>query len=182
MKLLKAIASRHSVRAYAPGAVEAEKLEAVVQAGNLAPVFGRLHITVIEDGQLLREINDVTLEMMRRSGDKFLEKRAASPGYAPLYGAPAMIVLSALNGNDSHGFNMANVSCAAENMIIEATELGLGTCFVMGPMMAFANPQLVEKCRIPAGHVPLVGVLLGHPQEGTANAPRNVPDNVTYLK
>ena len=90
MKLLQAIAPRHSVRAYAPGAVEAEKLEAVVQAGNLAPVFGRLHITVIEDGQLLREINDVTLEMMRRSGDEFLEKRAASQGYAPLYGAPAM--------------------------------------------------------------------------------------------
>lgn len=182
MQVLNAIELRKSVRTYAPKTVETEKMEAIIKAGNLAPVFGRFHMTVIENQQLLQEINDITLDMMKHSGDEFLEKRAAMEGYNPLYGAPAFIVLSAPNGNDSNGFNMANVSCAAENMIIEATELGLGSCFVMGPMIAFADPELSKKAGIPEGYTPLVGVLAGYPLEGLEKNKRNTSNNVTYLK
>lgn len=139
-------------------------------------------MTVIENPELLQEINDITLDMMKHSGNEFLEKRAAEEGYKPLYGAPVMIVLSAPNGNDSNGFNMANVSCAAENMIIEATALELGTCFVMGPMISFANPQLAKRLSIPEGYIPLVGVLAGYPQEPLTGSTRNSSNNITYLK
>lgn len=118
MNLLHAIEIRKSVRAYTQTPVEKEKNEAIIRAGSLAPVFGQFHITVIENPGLLQEIGQVTLEMIKNSGDEFLEKRAASKGYNPLYGAPVMILLSAPGGNDSKGFNMANISCAAENMII----------------------------------------------------------------
>ena len=59
MNILDAIEMRRSIRAYAPGAVEKEKLEAVVKAGSLAPVFGHFHMTVIENADLLGEINRV---------------------------------------------------------------------------------------------------------------------------
>lgn len=182
MQVLNAIELRKSVRTYAPKPVEAEKLEVIIKAGSLAPVFGRFHMTVIENQRLLQEINDTTLDMMKHSGDEFLEKRAAAEGYNPLYGAPVLIVLSAPNGNDSNGFNMANVSCAAENMIIEATELDLGSCFVMGPMIAFVNPELAKKTKIPEGYIPLVGVLVGCPLEGLESNKRNISNNVTYLR
>ena len=159
-----------------------KKMEVIIKAGNLAPVFGRFHMTVIENQQLLQEINDITLDMMKHSGNEFLEKRAATEGYNPLYGAPALIILSAPNGNDSNGFNMANVSCAAENMIIQATELGLGSCFVMGPMIAFANPELAKKVEIPEGYAPLVGVLVGYPSENLTKNARIVSNNVSYRK
>ena|GEM_PF-6281883 len=38
-----------------------------------------------------------------------------------------MIVLSAKNGNDRKGFNMANIACVAENMLLSTTELELGS-------------------------------------------------------
>ena len=182
MQVLNAIKSRKSVRTYAPKTVETEKMEVIIKAGNLAPVFGRFHMTIIENQQMLQEINDITLDMMKHSGDEFLEKRASTEGYNPLYGAPALIVLSAPNGNDSNGFNMANVSCAAENMIIEATELGLGSCFVMGPLIAFANPELTKKVEIPEGYTPLVGVLIGYPIESLESNKRDIPNNITYIK
>ncbi len=182
MQVLNAIELRKSVRTYAPKTVETEKMEVIIKAGNLAPVFGRFHMTVIENQQLLQEINDITLDMMKHSGNEFLEKRAATEGYNPLYGAPALIILSAPNGNDSNGFNMANVSCAAENMIIQATELGLGSCFVMGPMIAFANPELAKKVEIPEGYAPLVGVLVGYPSENLTKNARIVSNNVSYRK
>lgn len=182
MQVLNAIELRKSVRTYTPKTVETEKMRAIIKAGNLAPVFGRFHMTVIENQQLLQEINDATLDMMKHSGDEFLEKRAATEGYNPLYGAPALIILSAPNGNDSNGFNMANVSCAAENMIIQATEFGLGSCFVMGPMIAFANPALAKKVEIPEKYTPLAGVLVGYPLESLVSNKRNISNNVTYLK
>ena len=76
---------------------------------------------------------------------------------------------------------MANVSGAAENMIRAATELGLGTCLVMGPMLAFDNPELAEKLSLPADMVPLVGVLVGYPAEPLEAKARKTPENVTYL-
>lgn len=182
MNLLKAIELRKSVRVYATKSVEEEKVEAIVKAGNLAPIFGQIHITVIENSNLLKEINDMTLNMMKNSGNDFLVKRASIEGYNPLYGAPVMIVLSAPNGNDSNGFNMANVSCSAENVLIEATDLELGSCFVMGAMMAFSNSNLLKKVGIPENYVPLCGVLIGYSGGvGFANE-REKKDNVNYCK
>lgn len=81
MNILKAIEMRKSVRSYTEERIEEEKLKAMIRAGNLAPVFGRFHITVIENQDLLREINDITLDMMKHSGNGFMENQAAIEGY-----------------------------------------------------------------------------------------------------
>ena len=182
MNVLNVMEMRTSVRAYAPRAVERDMMETILRAGGLAPVFGRFHVTVVEHPELLRDIDRVTLDMMLHSGNDFLEKRASTEGYAPLYGAPALIILSAPGGNAANGFNMANVSCAAENMILAATELGLGSCCVMGPMMAFANPELAGRLGLPEGYVPLVGVLVGYALHGLKSNMRNESGNVTWLE
>ena len=73
MNVLNSIEMRKSIRAYSPQNVEKEKMEAIIKAGNLAPIFGQFHITVIENPELLEEINSVTLDMMKHSGNEFLE-------------------------------------------------------------------------------------------------------------
>jgi len=54
-------------------------------------------------------------------------KRVSTAGYTPIYEAPIMIVLSAKNGNDRKGFNMAKIAYAAENMLLTTTKLELGS-------------------------------------------------------
>lgn len=95
MNVLTAIEKRKSVRAYKPGKVEQEKLDTLVEAANSAPIFGEIHITVVENSSLLNEINDAALKQMKNSGNDFLVKRASMEGYNPLYGAPVLILLSA---------------------------------------------------------------------------------------
>lgn len=46
MEIQQAIEIRRSIRAYGDRPVEREKLEAVLRAGNQAPIFGRLHMSV----------------------------------------------------------------------------------------------------------------------------------------
>lgn len=184
MNVLTAMEKRKSVRAYKPGKVEQEKLDTLVEAANSAPIFGEIHITVVENSSLLNEINDAALKQMKNSGNDFLVKRASMEGYNPLYGAPVLILLSAPNGNDSNGSNMANVSCAAENILIAATELELGSCYVMAPLLALSDHDLFQRMNIPQGYVPLCGVLVGYADVANTAFTHERPkkENVTYLR
>jgi len=182
MNVIQAIESRKSVRGYSGRIVEPEKMEGIIRAANQAPVFGEFHITVIESKKMLKNISDTTISMMKNSGDDFSVKRASTPGYTPVYGAPVMIVLSAQNGNDGYGFNVANVSLAAENMLLTATDSGLASCFVMAPMMAFSNPDMLKSAGIPDSFVPLCGVLVGYSEDSEPHTPRAEKENVNYCR
>ena len=162
MEIQQAIEIRRSIRAYGDRPVEREKLEAVLRAGNQAPIFGRLHMSVFAGPEQLQAVDAAAVAGMARSGVPFLENLAAQEGYHPLYGAAALVVLSAPGGLDEKGFNMANVSCAAENMLLAAAGLGLGSCFLMGPMAAFSDPALRARLELPEGYEPRVapGLLL----------------------
>ncbi len=89
MNVWNAMTARTSVRAYTQEAVEPEKMEKIIQAGNLAPVFGQFHITVLEDPNLLQRIDQVTLDIMKQSGNEFLEKRAATEETVPCTAPPS---------------------------------------------------------------------------------------------
>lgn len=182
MNVIEAIKSRKSVRNYNTKVVEQDKIMELVKAGNLAANFGDIYITVIENHEFLDGISEEAVIMMKNSGNEFAAKKASIPGYSPLYGAPILIVLSAKNGNDTMGFNMASISCASENILLAATELGLGSCFVMAPIMAFKNTEILVKLKIPEGYIPLVGIVIGYTDEKLEHTLREEKNNVNYIK
>jgi nitroreductase len=178
METLKALALRKSVRSYKNQPVEQQKLDGILKAGNHAPNAGPFLITVIQNPDYLREINDAALTGMKNSGNEFLMQRAALPGYQPLYGAPYLILLSA----PAEGYGMANTSCAATNMTIAAADLGLGSCYVITPTLALDGKNtLSRKLNLPEGFVPMCGVLLGYAGDEGFPAERPAADNITYI-
>ena len=182
MEIQQAIEIRRSIRAYGDRPVEREKLEAVLRAGNQAPIFGRLHMSVFAGPEQLQAVDAAAVAGMARSGVPFLENLAAQEGYHPLYGAAALVVLSSPGGLDEKGFNMANVSCAAENMLLAAAGLGLGSCFLMGPMAAFSDPALRARLELPEGYEPLVGVALGYAAPEHPAAPERTDAGITWCR
>lgn len=155
------IKTRKSSLSFLQESLSEESIKSIVESGTYAPIFGQIHFTIIENKEFMDSLNSTTINMMKASNDEFAMKMANTPGYSPIYNAPVAIVLSALNGNDAHGFNMVNVACAAENMLLTATELGIASRFVMAPVMAFMNTEIVKSSNIPEGYVPLCMVLLG---------------------
>lgn len=95
MEIQQAIEIRRSIRAYGDRPVEREKLEAVLRAGNQAPIFGRLHMSVFAGPEQLQAVDAAAVAGMARSGVPFLENLAAQEGYHPLYGAAASSMFSA---------------------------------------------------------------------------------------
>lgn len=88
MDTLQAIKSRKSVRQYLDRPVEPEKLETILRAGNRAPNAGPFQMTVIEDKTLLKQINDVALEVMRNSGTIFFKAGRRCPDINRFMGRP----------------------------------------------------------------------------------------------
>ena len=181
MDTKKTILTRVSATHFESGAVDKEKLQAVAESGNYAPRFGEVQITVIENAEVINQIKQTTINMMKHSGNEFAEKQASNPEYDPVYNAPAIIVLSAPNGNDPQGFNMANVACASQNMLLMATELGLGSRYVMAPVMAFMNEEIAKQVNLPKDYAPLCMVLVGNANiEFVERSKDN--SNINYVK
>ncbi len=59
---------------------------------------------------------------------------------------------------------MANASVIAENMLLTATSLGLGSVYLMAvPMTAQYNAELCKEIKVPEGFVPCAMVAVGTP-------------------
>lgn len=163
MNISEAIAERKSVRAYLDKPIFADDLEKIVEAGRWAPNAGPFQISVVRNAGLRQRINDRTLDALVHSGNEFLQQRAALPGYQPLYGAPVLILLS---GPEDSPYSAVNAALAAENMILEATGLGLGSCYLVSPTLALNgenNRDLAGEAGLPDGYAHKCAVIVGYP-------------------
>ena len=175
METLDVINKRKSIRAYKKEQITKEELNAIVGVANKAPNAGPFQVTVIQNQEFLDEINKKTKEFMLNS-QGFMRERASIPGYEPLYGAPTLIVISAPEGP----FTQINVAASATTMILEATDLGLATCYVVSPIAILT--RLKDKLNLPEDFTPVSGILVGYEAPCDIPSPeREIPDNINYI-
>jgi nitroreductase len=162
MNISEAIRKRKSIRAYLDKPVAAEDLAKIVEAGQWAPNAGPFQISVVRNAGLRQRINDRTFDAMVHSNNDFLKQRASLPGYQPIYGAPVLILLSA---PANAPYSAVNTALAAENMLLEATGLGLGSCHLITPALALNgenNRDLAREVGLPDGYTAQCAVIVGY--------------------
>lgn len=180
MNTLEAIGARKSTRSYHQKPVESDKIEQLIAAANNAPKAGVFHISVVENQDILKSVNDLALTAMKNSGNDFMVSRASLDGYQPLYGAPVLFLFSTPQGAP---YGEANASCAATSLTIAATELELGSCYVVAPLLGIgAAPELGKQIGIPAGFAPVCGVIVGYSNGNAFGTPKAKTDNVNYCR
>lgn len=123
MELNALLRTRRSCRSYKPDQITEEQLTALLEAAALAPTamgrYDRIQLRVVQDPDLLEAIN---------------ADFAASIGNVnayPTYHAPTVIFILTLR-EDPPALRGANAAAVVENMTLAATELGLGSVFLMG--------------------------------------------------
>ena len=184
MNVSEAITKRKSVRAYEDIPVPDELLAKIVEAGQWAPNAGPIQISVIKNADLRKRINDRTLNSMKNSGIEFLQMRAALPGYQPLYGAPVLILISTPVDAPFTAFNAA---LATENMLLEATGNGLGSCFLVSPPRALTgdhNKDLAQESGVPDNYSVQCAIIVGYAAAENKFSPseRNKKGTVNYIE
>lgn len=183
MNVEEVVLKRKSVRSYLDKPVSEDDLATIIKAGRWAPNAGPYNMSVIRNQDLKGRINEKTLEAMRASGNDFLMERAALPGYFPLYGAPVVIFLS---GPTDVAHTQLNCAVAVENMLLQATELGLGSVFLRSPSYALNKPEneaLAREAGIPEGFKMECGMAIGYVDDETkfARMEREPRGTVAYV-
>lgn len=138
MNTFENIITRRSTRKYLDKEVSQELLEKIIETGRYAPSGGNSqsnHFLVIQNKQIIDHLvkmverafsqMEITENMYRSLQNSInLSKKG---GYVFCYNAPVLIIVA--NKKD-YGNNQANCALALENMMLEANELDLGSCYI----------------------------------------------------
>lgn len=172
MTLIELIKSRHSIRKYTNQQITREDMEKILEAGNFAPNAGggqRSMMVGIRNKELTTKIGYMNLEKFdrRNLAGSYVSKEQPSNIDDPtirngFYNAPSVVVIFAQNG---FMFRVADAFCCAENMILQATELGLASCIISRGAETFASEEgenLLKKWNIPEDYSAVCFVVLGY--------------------
>ena len=189
-ELERTLRERRSVRRFADTPVARELICRIVEAGTWAPSAGnRQHweFTVVVSEQIRRQMTDAVRERWTRllesaaAGDVISEIREYSGNFAWFSTAPVVIVVSARSPDAflNHWLGDAAVdvagsttsaAMAAQNLMLAAHGLGLGTCCLTGPLAAQEDLKRLVGLGKRQSLVCLVA--LGYPAERPAERPR----------
>lgn len=159
MDLWEVLIKRHSVRSYEAKMVEQEQLKRILTAASMAPVgmglYENIRLTVITRKALLEKIDQAAAAKMGK------------PDAHPIYGAPMLIVVSSRPGKIViPGIEKANCGCIMENMMLEATNEGLGSVYLLAATEALSeDADLLAELKLPEGFTPVGMLGLGYPSQ-----------------
>lgn len=151
MEYSKLIAARYSVRAYRSDPVEDEKLQIVLDAARLAPTAANRQ--------------PIQLVVMHTAGrEKEIGKIYRRPWFVQ---APLVIAVCAISSQawvregDRFNARLIDAAIVADHLILAATNLGLGTCWVA----AFNVDAARSVLQLPDGAEPVIFTPLGYPAD-----------------
>jgi nitroreductase len=151
MEFWELISKRYSVRAYKPDPVEEDKLQQVLEAARLAPTAANrqpFQLIVIHTAGREAELQ------------RIYHRRWFTD--APLILCACAIPAEGWVRMDGKPYTDVDVAIAMDHLILAATTLGLGTCWIA----AFDPAAAREVLGLPDGVEPIVFTPLGYPADG----------------
>ena len=150
MDFFELVQKRYSVRAYKPDPVEDDKLSQVLEAARLAPTANnRQPFQIIVIHTAGREA-----DLRRIYGRVWFTQ-------SPLLVAICAIPAQSWVRRDGKNYADVDVTLAMDHLILAATNLGLGTCWVA----AFDPAAAREVLHLPADVEPIAFTPLGYPAD-----------------
>ena len=155
MDFINIAKQRCSVRSYMDKKVEADKLEKILEAAHVAPTAANLqpvHLIAVQSEEGLAKIGKG----------------------ANIYGAPLAIIVCADHNKawvrpfDKKQSGDIDASILTDHMMLQATELGLGSVWVC----YFTPDSLSKEFNLPSNLEPVNILVIGYSDEGTADTNR----------
>ena len=172
MKLMEIIKSRHSIRKYTDRQISRSDLETILEAGNYAPNAGggqRSMMVAVHNRELATHIGRLNLARFDRTNlaGSYVSKEQPSTIDDPsikngFYDAPTVICVFC---QDNFLFKTADAFCMMENMILQATELGIASCIISRGAETFDSEEgqsLMREWGVPEGYACQGFVILGY--------------------
>lgn len=155
MEFQTVVANRRSCRIYEERQIDSQDLGRILEAGSAAPIGRRkyedVQITVVQNPEMLKHISENAKAVMGSDTD-------------PLYGAPTMLIVSVREQDGQIApVKIADAACVVENMHLQASELGLGSCYIWSATQAInQNIELLYKLNLQDGFWPVSSLIVGY--------------------
>ncbi len=177
-----AIRARRSVRSYTPRKLDRATIGILLDAAVQAPTAMHQEpwaFVVVQDEDRLKRISDRAkrffVEEARRThldrGGHTLEM-FERPDFNIFYDASTLIVIC---GNPAVPFVSADCWLAAENLLLAAVSMGLGTCVIGSAVSGLNTPETKSELGIPSELSAIAPIIAGVPASAPPVAPRKEP-------
>ena len=184
--VIEAINNRMSIRSYKPGPIPKDVINTIIEAGNQAPssgtdeegskefLFQPWRFVVVEDPEFRQRLVQTALpfwqnmiESLKETRPEIYEKvmmqyeAMPEPKDMVYYSAPVILFVIGPAGEGE------DVSCAlaCENIMIAATSLGLGSCYVGFGAMVTGNADVVQALELKDDERIYGPIVLGYPKD-----------------
>ena len=160
MEVFEAIKTRRSIRKFRPKPIPDEKLELILEAGRLAPSAGNRQpwlFIVVKDPERKRTLAQAADNQM--------------------FMADAGVIIAALGDSEtSPRWFRQDPMIALEHMVLAATALGYGTCWIG----AFNDNEVKRILRIPERLTVIALLPIGLPDEAPPPKPRKPLNQIVF--
>ena len=164
--MLKEIKNRHSIRRYNDKQVDKKDLEKLLRSAMQAPTALNeqpWRFIVVQDKKILKKMSKTT------------------PHQAMLSKASAAIVVMGDKKVNHKEFIDVDCGAAIENILLEATRLGIGTCWCAIDPIKDRIAAYKELFCLKSNLAPIAVVAIGYPSETKEFIDRYDEEKVTWL-
>lgn len=185
MSLMEAITHRRAVRSFTGEIVDEGRVRALLQAAVWAPTAIHAEpwaFAVVQDRELLRSLSDRAKSIFLRSSDRHAEEMApllADPAFDIFYNAGTLVVVGARPRTD---FVVADCWLAAENLMLTACAMGLGTCVIGFAVPALQQPEVKASLGLPDEVIPVAPIIVGVPRGPAPTSTRRPPEILAWKR
>lgn len=161
MEVFETINKRRSIRAYKNEHIPSEKIERLLEAARLAPSAANRQnwkFVVVDDGEIKRKF----------------EKACNNQAFVP---TASHVIAGVVD--PTLKWHQVDITIALEHIVLEAVELGLGTCWIG----AFNEGEVKNLLKIPPERKVVALLTVGYPSESPPSRPRKeIAEIVAYNK
>jgi nitroreductase len=182
--VLEAIKSRRAIRSYEDKPVPESAIQTILEAATYAPSAINVQpwkFTIITNKAEMKRLSDIAkpalIRMLPDVGDEGLaglKKRLLDPNYSIFYNAPLLIYVSGAKSP----YVVYDCSMAAQNMMLAAYTLGIGSCWIGTAVPSANDPKIKSSLGVPEDLDVHTAVIFGYPKGGFPKAPPKSPAEI----
>lgn len=192
-QILENIYIRRSIRKYKPEQIQDQELNQIIEAGRFAPSGGNSqtnHFVVIQKTEILKELKELVIQEYSKlevtenmyKALKVAILKSQKGNYDFCFNAPTLIIATNLRD-----YNNAIADCAValENMMLAATSLNIGSCWINQLKWLADNEVIksyVKKLDIKENELICGGLSLGYPDQADLKLLDRKGNRVTMVR
>jgi len=182
LNVFETILARRSVRNYQGVDLDRNTVRSLLEAAVRAPTAVHEEpwaFVIVQDRQLLYRLSERAKSMfaeevrrtgVERTGEYF--ETFTSPDFNIFYDAGTLIVICARSIGP---FVAADCWLSAENLMLAACAMGLGTCVIGSALPGLNIPEMKTELNIPTEYSAVAPIIVGRPSGQTPATSRRAP-------